>query len=218
MFLPTTHWFISYPAITTYLCWLCQSPLPDKKGYFVCLFTVVFSLTILHGMHLVVPIHPTFFWVVCHPTFFCLTFGPWPTTPVLVGYKLVVLRPCACSTSCVRWKLVCCSCVCHGLKAYLCILLLILDLLWHEVFHDLSFFIGLLLSRVGPYLIVGFSSFSPFFALFVVLLPFLPYHFAILTVVLFDPCLLSLFGPTACSSLNDSMWSLHLFSRYFGLS
>ena len=42
--LPTTHWFVSYPATTTYLCWLCHSPLPDKEGYFVCFLTMAFSL------------------------------------------------------------------------------------------------------------------------------------------------------------------------------
>jgi len=52
---------------------------------------------------------------------------------------------------------------------------LILDLLWHELFFDLSFFIGLLLARAGPCLIVGFSPFSPFFTPSVVLLPFLPW-------------------------------------------
>ena len=72
--------------------------------------------------------------------------------------------PCAYSTSCVRQKLVCCSRVCHGLKAHLCILPLILDLLWRELFSDFPFFIGLLLSRVGPCLIVGFLLFSSFFA------------------------------------------------------
>ena len=75
MFFPTTHWFVSYPATTTYLCWLCHFPLPDKKDYFVHLLIVaflsttvwVFSLAIAHGMHLVVPTYPSFFWVVYHP-------------------------------------------------------------------------------------------------------------------------------------------------------
>ena len=68
MFLRTTHWFVSCLATTTYLCWLCHSLLPDKEDYFVCLLTVTFSLTIPHGMYLVVLTHPTFFWVVCHPS------------------------------------------------------------------------------------------------------------------------------------------------------
>ena len=145
-------------------------------------------------------------------------FSPFFASSVLAGYKLVVLRLCACFTSCVHWKLICCSCVCHSLKAHLCILPLFLDLLWRELFFDLSFFIGLLLSRAEPYLIVGFSPFSPFFASFVVLLPFLPYYSTIPVVVLFDSCLLGLFGLTAYSSINDSMWSLDLYSCYFGLS
>ena len=93
----------------------------------------------------------------------------------------------------VRPKLVRCSCICHGLEVHLCILPLIIDLLWGELFFDFSFFIGLLLSRVGPCLIVGFPLFSPFFAPSIILLPFLPCHSAISAVVLFDPCLLGLF-------------------------
>ena len=128
---PTTYWFVSYLATTTYSLWLCHSPLPDKKNYFICLFIVaflsttvwVFSLAIPHGMHLVFPIHHSLFWVVCHPsktfplkefeqelqnrlslsphhqTMPSLTSDPWLTTPVLAGYRLIVLGPCACSTS-----------------------------------------------------------------------------------------------------------------------
>ena len=47
----------------------------------------------------------------------------------------------------VRQKLVRCSCICRGLEVHLCILPLILDLLWHELFSNFPFFIGLLLSR-----------------------------------------------------------------------
>ena len=79
---------ISGLATTTYLCWLCRSPLPEKEGYFVCLLAVAFStrysvcalsfslslsLSTPHGMHLVVPAHPYFFWVACHPS---RTFPP----------------------------------------------------------------------------------------------------------------------------------------------
>ena len=34
---------ISGLATTTYLCWLCRSPLPEKESYFVCLLAVAFS-------------------------------------------------------------------------------------------------------------------------------------------------------------------------------
>ena len=118
----------------------------------------------------------------------------------------------------VRQKLVRYSCVCHGLEVHLCILPLILNLLWRELFSNFPFFIGLLLSRAGPCLIMGFPLFSPFFTPSVILLPFLPYHPTIPTVVLFGMCLLASFGPAACSSLNDSICSLDLYSYYFGLS
>ena len=72
----TTHWFVNYLATITYLCCPCHIPLPNKENYFVCLFTVAFlsetrwtfSLTISHGMHLVIPTHLSLFWVVCHPS------------------------------------------------------------------------------------------------------------------------------------------------------
>ena len=127
----TTHWFVSCPTTTTYLCWTCHSPLSDKEIYFVCLFIVafisatvwVFSLTIPHDLHLVVPTYHSLFWVVCHsnrtfpPKEFkwkpqnrlppsphhqaipSLTSDSWPTTPVLAGYRLVVSEPYACSPS-----------------------------------------------------------------------------------------------------------------------
>ena len=73
-------------------------------------------------MHLVIPTHLSLFWVVCHPsktfppkeferepqnmlspsshcqTIPSLTSDLWPTTPILAEYKLVVPKPCACST------------------------------------------------------------------------------------------------------------------------
>ena len=118
-------------------------------------------------------------------------------------------------------KLVRCSCICHGLEVHLCILPLILDLLWHELFSNFPFFIGLLLSRVGPCLIVGFPLFSTFFAPSVILLPFLPYHSTIPIVVLFDPCLLGLFW--ACCMFFSQLVTMTqyghgLYSCYFGLS
>ena len=74
-------------------------------------------------MHLVIPDHVSLFLVVCHssgtfppkvlkreaqnklsPSSYrqsisSLISDPWPTTPVLAGYKWVVPKPCACSTS-----------------------------------------------------------------------------------------------------------------------
>ena len=125
------HWFVSCLATTTYLYWLRHSPLLDKEAYFVCLLTVaffsvmvwVFSLAIPHGMHLVIPTHPYFFWVVRHPNMTFLLkeleqephnrFSLLPTArphpllplthdpqlPVLAGYMLVMSRPFVCSTS-----------------------------------------------------------------------------------------------------------------------
>ena len=149
-----------------------------------------------------------------------LTFDQWPTTPILARYRLVVHGSCTCSIS--VQKLVYCSCVCHGLEVYLCILLLILDLLWRELFSDSPFFISLLLSRAEPCLIVGFPSFSSFFAPSVILLPFWSYHFAVPAMVLFDQCLLGLFW--ACCMFISQLVTMTQYSHwiytscYFGLS
>ena len=102
---------------------------------------------------------------------------------------------------CVWLKLVCYSCVCHGLKVRLRILPLILDLLWCELFWS-SILYGLLPPRAGPFLIVGFLPFSPLFAPFIGLPVFLPCHYVIPAMALFDPCLLGLIRPTVYSSLN----------------
>ena len=149
------------------------------------------------------------FWVVCHPskTFPPKEFErelqnrlsllpiarPYPFLslthdPPSGAWALCVLHFCVCL------KLVCYSCVCHGLEVRLRILPLILDLLWCELFWS-SILYGLLPPRAGPFLIVGFLPFSPLFAPFVGLPVFLPCHFVIPVAALFDPCLLGLFRP-----------------------
>jgi len=65
----------------------------------------------------------------------------------------------------VRPKLVRCSCVCHGLEDRLCILSLIFDLLWRELFSNFSF-LRLASLKGGPCLIMGFSSSSLLFCSF----------------------------------------------------
>ena len=56
---------------------------------------------------------------------------------------------------------------------------------------------------------MGFSFFNPLFCSFLQsCYDFLLHYFAIPTVMSFGPSLLDFFGPTACSSLNDSAWSL----------
>ena len=202
---------------------------------------MAFSITKSHGMHLVVPTHPALFWMVCHPSktspqnnmsgnpIIGFLFSP-PS-----NYALSYLWPMT-HHSCIGWVQVSSAWALRVLH-FLCMLkacLLLMRLpwskgssvhsaahpylLWCELLSDLSFFSGLLLSRARPCLIVGFSPFSPFFAPSLVLLSFLPYHSTILAMVLFDPCLLGLFEPATYSSLNDSIWSLDLYSCYFELS
>ena len=167
-------------------------------------------------MHLVILTHLSLFWVIHHPsrtfppkdferepqnrlshsshrqTKPSLSSDPWLTTFVMAGYRLVVLKPCACSTSmCVHglsathafamtWRLICTfyfliltSCGVNGslsLRSYV-----------------------LLPSWTGPCLIVGHYFSNPFFAPFTDLLALLPCYSVIPVVSLFDPCLLGLF-------------------------
>ena len=94
---------------------------------------------------------------------------------------------------CVCPKLVHCSYVCHGLEARLCILPLIFDLLWCELFYNFPFFMACSLSGLSFAWLWAFLPLAYSFAPFVDLLPFLPYHSTIPTVMLFDLCLLGLF-------------------------
>ena len=186
----------------------------------------VFSLSIPHGMHLVVPTHPCFFWAVCHPnrtfpqkslsknprigfpfspppdhTLLPLTHDPPP--PVLVGYRLVKSRPCVCSTStCVQnlpaafvvvWRLLCTFC-CSFLTSYGMSYSWIPHSLW------LVLLTGWALFDCGLFLLQPTLLQSCYH--------FLLYYSTIPAVMSFDPHLLGFFGPAACSSLNDSVWSL----------
>ena len=169
--------------------------------------------------------HPYFFWMVCHLS---RTFSlkepehepqnglsllpiarPYPFLPLThdppllywlgtgwwcLGFVRAPLH--------ARLKLVRCSYVCHGLEARQCILLLILNLLWHELFSDFSFLMACLSQGMDFVWLWDFLSSAYSFAPSVVLLPFLSCFFTIPVVVLFDPSLLGLFKPTACSSLN----------------
>ena len=158
-------------------------------------------------MHLVIPTRPSLFWLVCHPnrtfppkefewesqnrlspsphrqTISFLTSNPWPTTLVLAGYKLVVLEPCACSTSmCVHglstvhafattWRLVC-TFYCSFLTFY-------------GVNESLSLRSLCLTSFLGWALLnCGLFLFNSFFTLFTSLLAFLPCHSVIPAILI----------------------------------
>ena len=72
---------------------------------------------------------------------------------------------------------------------------------------------GMLPLGAGLRLIMGFLPSAYSFTPSVVLLPFLSYHSAIFAVMSFNPNLLDLFGSTAYSSLNDSIWSLDSYTH-----
>ena len=208
----------------------------------------VFSLPIPYGMHLVVPTHPYFFWRVCHPN---RTFPPkepeqeplnrisplpitrpYPFLPlthdplllVLARYRLVMFRPCECSTSvyvqnlsaahafAVVWRIAYTSY--HlSLTSYGVSYFLISHALWPAPFKgQASLDCGHFLLQPTLLLLPQSCYHSCHTTL-----PFLLYHSAIPVVMLFNPSLLGFFGPTAYSSLNDSIWSLDSYSCYFGL-
>ena len=81
MSFPTTHWFVSCPAIITYIFWLCHSLLPNKEDYFVLL------------VHRGILIHYSMGILSCY--LFCLDYGVLPNhslvCQLLSHYHLHVL-------------------------------------------------------------------------------------------------------------------------------
>ena len=155
---------ISGSATTTYLYWLCRSPLPDKEGYFV-LFTYCgffyplqcvcsFCLSFMTCTWWFQLILPSFGWHVIPVGhflqkslnknskigFFLLpTARPCPLThdpplPILAGYRLVVPGSHACFTF-----FTCCSCTYRVLEIVLYVLSCTFGFLWRGLFFDLPF-------------------------------------------------------------------------------
>ena len=154
------------------------------RGIPICYGVGALSLPIPHGMHLVVPTRPYFFWIVCHlsmtfppkklerepqnrfsplPTArpYLLTSDPWPITSCIGWVQAGDVWALHLLHSYVRLKLVPCSCVCYGLEAHLCILPLILDPLWHELLSDFSFLTACFFQGLGLAWLWAFPSFKP---------------------------------------------------------
>ena len=101
-------------------------------------------------------------------------------------WALCVLQFCVCP------KLVHYSCICHGLKACLCILPLITSY-GVDCFLISHFLTACFSQGLGLAWLWAFISSAYFFAPSVVLLPFLPCYSTIPVMVSFDPSLLGLF-------------------------
>ena len=114
-------------------------------------------------------------------------------------------------------KLVYCLCVRNGLEASLCIMPLILDSLWRELLSNFSFLTAFFFQGLGLAQLWAFPSWAHSLLFLLSCCHFLPHHFVVPIVVLFDPCFLGLFGSATYSSSNDSIWLLILYSCYFGL-
>ena len=84
-------------------------------------------------------------------------------------------------------KLICCSCVCHGLEVHLRILPFILYLLWHELFSDPPFFMVCLPQGLSLSWLWAFLPFSTLFAPSFGLPVFLSCNSVVPATALFDP-------------------------------
>ena len=90
-----------------------------------------------------------------------------PPLPILVGYRLVVPRSCACFTFFAY-----CSCICCDLEIGLYVLPCTFGFLWHGFFSDLPFFMTCFSLGVGPCRIMGLPSLGLLCIHFVALLAF----------------------------------------------
>ena len=154
-------------ATTTYLCWLCRSPLPDKKGYFVCLLAMTFSTP-----YSVCALSLSLSFMACTWWFqLILTSFGWHVIPArhfpqknlskktIIGFfffSLPIARPCPLTHDpppliLARYRLVVpgscvCftfftrhSCICRVLEINLYVLPCTFGFLWRGLFSDLSF-------------------------------------------------------------------------------
>ena len=127
---------------TTYLCWLCCSPLPNKEGYFVCLLAVAFSTRYsVCTLSLSLSLMACTWWFQLILTSFgwhVIPAGHCPQKslskiPRIGFFPLPTARPCPLTHDpplpiLARYKLVvpgsracftffvCCSCICHDLE------------------------------------------------------------------------------------------------------
>ena len=174
-------------------------------------------------MHLVIPAPLCLFLVVCHPsrtfppkelerelqnrlppsphrqTTPSLTSDPWPTSLVLVGYKLVVHGSCACSTP--IWVICLFSvhafAITCGFVWYCCVFYCLFNLLWHGWVIGSSFFASHFFFGLGIAWMWAFASFNSvpisFHPWFMGWLVLLPYHCIVPAIISFNLNLLGLF-------------------------
>ena len=176
---------VSDSTTTTYLCWLCRSPLPNKKGYFVCLLPVIvcvlslslsLSLSFMAGTYWFQLILTSFGWHVIPARHFPqksliknpkIGFFPLPTTkpcpllPLIHDPPLPILAGYKLvvpgSYACFTF-FACCSCICYDLEIGLYVLPCTFGFLWHRLFSNLPFFMTCFFLGVGPCRIMGLLS------------------------------------------------------------
>ena len=227
---------VSGSATTTYLCWLCRSPLLDKEGYFVCLLAMSFStrfsvcalsLSLMACTWWFQLILSSFGWHVVPAGHFPqkslskdprIGFFPFP------HHQTMSSDPWS-TTSYIGWVQaggVWVSCVLHLLR------LLLMHLPWSGnwsctfcrallVFYGVGCFLiwhSLWLTSFGDWASLDHRPSFPrliLCSLHGLVSIFLPYHFAIPAVMLLDLILLGLFGPAVYFPSSDSVYSPGLF-------
>ena len=151
---------------TTYPCWLCHSPLPDKESYFVCLLAVAFSTSYnVCALSLSLSLMACTWWfqlILISFGWHVIPAGHFPQknlskNPRIGFFPLPTARPYPLTHNpllpiLAGYKLVvpgsrvyftffvCCSCICRDLEIGLYVLSCTFSFLWHELFSNLSFF------------------------------------------------------------------------------
>ena len=238
----TTYWLsvVQPPPLTCAGCAVppCQT---KKTILFVCLLWLflpitvcVLSLSIPHGMHLVVPAHPYFFWVACDPSrtfplkkpkqesqnrFFSLSLSLstadhalWPMTHHFlywlgIGWWCLGLACASPFSPTAHAFAVFWRLVCK----FCCALLASYGVGCFSICHSLW------LASFGDWALLDHGPSFPrliLCSLCGLVGIFLPYRSAIPAIMLLDSILLGLFGPAVYFLPSDSLYSLGLFLHY----
>ena len=175
---------VSGSTTTTYLCWLCHSPLPDKESYFVCLLAVAFSTNYnVCALSLSLSLMACTWWfqlILISFGWHVIPVGHFPQknlskNPIIGFFPLPIARPCPLTHDSplpilARYRLVVpgsrmcftffvyCSYICSDLEIGLYVLPCIFGFLWCGLFSDLPLFMPCFFWGLG---LVGSWAFLP---------------------------------------------------------
>jgi len=215
-------------------------PLPDKEGYFVCLFACCgffYPLQCVCSLSLSLFLMTCTWWFQLILTFFwwhVITAGHFSQkslskNPRIGFFPLPIARPCPLTHDpplpiLAGYRLVvpgsracfilftCRSCIYRVLEIGLYVLPCTFGFLWHGLFFRSAILYDLLLLGNGPCWIMGLPSPRPILSSLRDLVSiFLLYHSAIPTIMLFDSIQLGLFGPAVYFPPSNLVYSRGLF-------